>query len=234
MTANGSRQGGKRSKPAILCLHGGGTSAEIFKIQTVRLRKSLEDCFEFIFINAPFEAEAGPGVSPVFDGCDPFYRWIIIGSPDKPKKTDDLLKKTIADQKLKDGRGFVGVLGFSQGAKTAAGLLLEQQLKKRRDGLDTNRDGFAFGVILCGTTPPLTVEISEAEKMEWIDIPTVHALGKQDPWRESSRHLYSQHFDPDQATLLEFDVGHRLPVLQEDTTKLAAEIIRMHRETSGF
>lgn len=52
------------TKPAILCLHGGGTNVTIFKVQTIRIQRALSSHFEFVFLDAPFEAEPGPGVHP--------------------------------------------------------------------------------------------------------------------------------------------------------------------------
>jgi hypothetical protein len=62
--------------PRILCLHGGGVSGQIFRIQTARLRNALRDHFTFFFVDAPFPAEPGPGVLPFFEGCGPYYKWV--------------------------------------------------------------------------------------------------------------------------------------------------------------
>jgi predicted esterase len=216
-------------KPAILCLHGGGTNAAIFQIQTIRIQRLLSSHFEFIFLDAPFESGPGPGVLPTFEGCGPFYRWISeIGVYETPEKTKELIARLAQEQKMKDGRGFVGVLGFSQGAKLSAGLLLEQQLGK---GVDWG-EGLHFGVLCNGTSPPLTSNLSEAERMRRIACPTLHLIGLEDPWREEGRKLKSNHCDETQAVLLEFDVDHRLPITDDDNNKVAAEILRIHRETS--
>lgn len=148
---------------------------------------------------------------------------------EKPEKTKALLEEFMEAQKKKDGRGFVGVLGFSQGARVASGLLLEQQLRKKEGAKEP---GLCFGVFLNGTTPPLTFGISDLQRTERIESPTLTVLGVHDPWKEEGRKLYSQHCDLDQAVLLEFDIGHRLPLLDIDTAKIAEEITRMYRETS--
>ena len=216
-------------KPAILCLHGGGTNAAIFQIQTIRIQRLLSSHFEFIFLDAPFESGPGPGVLPTFEGCGPFYRWISeIGVYETPEKTKELIARLAQEQKMKDGRGFVGVLGFSQGAKLSAGLLLEQQLGK---GIDWG-EGLRFGVLCNGTSPPLTSNLSEAERMGRIAYPTLHLIGLEDPWREEGRKLKSKYCDETQAVLLEFDVDHRLPIKDDDNNKVAAEILRIHSETS--
>jgi len=219
------------AKPAILCLHGGGTNATIFSVQTIRIRRVLDSQFEFVFLDAPFESGPGPGVHPVFEGCDPYFRWLSeLRHVEKPDKTRDLLHDCFEKQRQKDGRGFVGVLGFSQGARVAAGLLLEQQLGKPEVGTG---EGLSFGILMNGTCPPLISGFSDLERKEKIHFPTLSVIGTQDPWREDGRRLYSEHCDKDHAVLLEFDIGHRLPILEQDTAKIVAEILRMYQETSG-
>ena len=219
-----------KSKPAILCLHGGGTNQTIFEVQTIRIQRALSADFEFVFLNAPFESGPGPDVLPSFEGCEPYFRWTLDREPgETPEETRILLSRLAKEQIMKDGRGFVGILGFSQGARLATGLLLEHQLGK---GIDWGA-GVGFGVICNGTSLPLTSELSQEEKEVKVAIPTLHLIGLQDPWRDESRMLRSAYCDLEQAALLEFDVGHRLPVLAEDNARLVAEILRMHREASG-
>jgi predicted esterase len=220
-------------KPAILCLHGGGTNSNIFNIQSIRIQRVLNNRFNFVFLDGPLEGEPGPGVIPVFEGLEPYRRWSIIGSDILPAQTDALLKNAMEEQRRKDGRGFVGVLGFSQGAKTAAGLLLEQQLRERGEGEDGKGKGFGFGVLLNATCPPLTANLTDEEKMELIRIPSLHVVGRDDPWREDGLGLFSTHFEKKSSVLMEFAVGHRLPVLEEDTAKIANEILRMYLESEG-
>lgn len=222
---------GSLYKPAILCLHGGGTNSSIFKIQTIRIQRALSSHFEFVFLDAPFECGPGPGVVPVFEGCGPYFSWVTSkGQIEKPERTRELIERYLEAQKEKDGKGFVGVLGFSQGARVASGLLLEHQLRKKQDG---ESPSLSFGVFMNGTCPPLTSGLSDLERTEQIDLHTLSVLGIQDPWREDGRRLYSQHCNRDQAVLLEFDVEHRLPLLEEDTGKIAEEILRMYREGGG-
>lgn len=115
-TQNGAVNGSSPlpNLPTILCLHGGGTSSTIFNIQTIRLQRALSSNFSFIFLDAPFESPAGPGVLPVFEGCGPFYRWLSLGG-EGLQTTRDLIKHTLLEPD-KEGkkRNAVGVLGFSQ------------------------------------------------------------------------------------------------------------------------
>ena len=205
----------------------------IFNIQTIRIQRVLDPYFEFVFLDGPLHGEPGPGVIPVFEGLEPYRRWHVKGSEGKPALTNALLQSFMEEQRRKDGRGFVGALGFSQGARTVAGLLLEQQLKQRKEGADWGGEGLSFGVMLNGTTPPLTANLTDGEKMERISVPSLHVVGRDDPWREDGLELHGKHFDQETATLVEFAVGHRLPILEEDTAKITNEILRMYRESEG-
>ncbi|KAI4136663.1 MAG: hypothetical protein L6R39_007675, partial [Caloplaca ligustica] len=208
-----------------------GTSANIFSIQTRRLQRALAKHFRFVFVDAPFECPAGPGVLPFFEGMGPYKRWINADGDDEGK-VRPLLRKTMAE----DGGNFVGVLGFSQGARLALGLLHEQQ--------DRHPEAFkfGFGVFICGTYPPLGLSSSlfpatptaQFESQGWedrhesvIDIPSIHVVGNKDPFSYKSR-LLVRCSKPSSATVMEFNMGHHLPSIPADTLRLADGIIRLH------
>ncbi|CAL3962596.1 unnamed protein product [Diplocarpon coronariae] len=216
-------------KPAILCLHGSGTNSTIFNIQTIRLQRSLSSSFDFIFLDAPFEAPPGPGVMPVFDGCGPFFRWTAPGSEEMPPETRDLIASALS----RPDKNIVGILGFSQGAKLAAGVCLEQQISAAKTAEAKPRGSVRFGVFLNGTSPPITSMLSAEEKGTLIRVPSVHVIGLQDEWREESERLWAGSFEESTAKKLEFDVGHRLPTAEGDTALIVGEISRLYRETSG-
>ncbi|KAL2050614.1 hypothetical protein ABVK25_009122 [Lepraria finkii] len=216
--------------PRLLCLHGGGTSAMIFKIQTRRLQWSLRQHFRFVFVDAPFESAAGPGVLPVFENCGPYHRWFILGSstPERDQqRVRQVLRKAIADDPG-DGE-FVGVMGFSQGGRMAAGLLADQE-----EGEATGLPYWQFAVLLCASYPPLSMsnerarkepkgvvdehgEISEPEEREIISIPSVHVRGTLDPHREKGRRL-AKYFNRETSVSMEFVMGHHLPGAAGDST----------------
>jgi len=221
-------------KPAILCLHGGGTNSEIFTIQMVRLHRALDPYFTFIYLDGPLESDAGPGVMPVFEGLGPFRRWYVrgpVGSDDlKPEVTARVLQDAMEAQRRKDGRGFVGAVGFSQGAKTVAGLLLEQQVREEK-GESVKGEGLAFGVLFNSTSSPLVGSgLTDEERGQRISIPSLHVVGADDPWREEGLEMFGEHFDQKKARLMEFKVDHRLPVLEEDNLRVKGEILRMFRD----
>lgn len=221
----------QKFKPAILCLHGGGTNETIFQVQTIRIQRLLADEFEFVFTTAPFESVPGPGMIPSFEGCGPYFRWTPDNEPTEvPEESRTLLSRLAKEQIMKDGKGFVGVLGFSQGAKLAAGLLLEEQHGK---GIDWG-EGLAFGVLCNGVCPPLTTWLSKKEKDTEITIPTLHLLGKSDPWKDESKRLHFAHCRKEQAALIESDVDHRLPVSEEDNEKVVLEIRQTYKRALGM
>lgn len=233
--------------PRLLCLHGGGTSALIFKIQTRRLQWSLRSHFRFVFVDAPFESGAGPGVLPVFADCGPYYRWMSKDSPTMERdqqRVRAVLRKAIAEDA---GTGdWVGVLGFSQGGMMTAGLLADQE-----EGEETGLPEWQFGVLLCASYPPLSLsrarsytapkgtvdehgEVREPEQKEIIHIPSVHVRGRLDPHFEKGRRL-AKFFDKDTSFQLEFVMGHNLPGAagdvtssKDDTDKIRDAILRVY------
>ncbi|KAL8783533.1 MAG: hypothetical protein Q9213_004579 [Squamulea squamosa] len=222
----------KSTLPCLLCLHGGGTSAYIFAIQVGRLQRALAKHFRFVFVDGPFECPPGPGVLPFFEGMGPYRRWINKDGCDEDK-VRPLLKKKMAE----DGGNFVGVLGFSQGARLALGLLHEKQ-EKRAEAFNE----LGFGVFICGTYPPLGLSSSlfpitptaQFETQYWdkkhesiLSIPTVHVMGSKDPYLHKSR-LLSQCSDPASTTIMEFTMGHCLPAAPADTQRVANQAIALY------
>lgn len=143
-----------------------------------------------------------------------------------------------------DGKAgpFVGVIGFSQGARLAAGLLHEAQDRKG-DGL---LKGLRFGVLMNGSYPPLRQSsspstalprLSEHMHREWNDqheglihTPSIHVHGRRDGALPLSK-LLEKCFDPNSATVLEYDNGHHLPVLDDDTKVIADHVLRLYIES---
>jgi len=215
--------------PRILCLHGGGTSALIFKIQTRRIQYALRNKFNFVFVDAPFESGPGPGVLPVFEECGPYYQWIYAPNPLMGQKR---VRQVLREAIKADGGEFVGLLGFSQGGRLTAGLLADLQNKE-----DTNLPAWKFGVCLCASYPPYSLdyarkvaageewkgesdgngEIREPEAHELIRIASVHVRGTDDPHLEKGRRLV-KYFDKETLTSMEFKMSHNLPGAAGDTT----------------
>jgi hypothetical protein len=177
-----------------------------------------------VFVDGPFDASPGPGVLPTFEGCGPFQAWIkhqgrYVLLPEVMERIESAIKGRERD--------VVAVMGFSQGARLAAGLLLMQQLRRIKTG-------FKFGVFLNGTFQPMvTADITQEDLEELIMIPSIHFVGTQDPWYEEGLKLYHNHFDQGFSTLTKFDIGHRLPVVPTDTLKIVDGIKALYEETTG-
>lgn len=147
-----------------------------------------------------------------------------------------------------DGMPFVGVMGFSQGAMLAAGILMEQC--QRGGGLAGEDVTFQFGVFIVPGFPPIGVDsrfTGLGDKYEYgkgkedprywgsIKIPSVHMHGSRDPVLENSRRL-TKCFAEDNdegisKTVLEFNVEHHLPLGREgmaDTKILANAILKTY------
>lgn len=150
---------------------------------------------------------------------------------------------------------FVGVIGFSQGARVAAGLLhqaqVQAQAQDRKGGEDGDGwliKGLRFGVLLNGSYPPLRQSsnpsttlprLSEHTQREWNDqhegvihTPSIHVYGRRDPALPASK-LLTKCFDPSTATELQFDNGHHLPTSDDDTMVIVDHILRIYNESLG-
>lgn len=208
-------------------LHGGGSNATVFKIQARRLIWNLSKQFRFVFAEAPIEGTPGFGMLPVFASCAPFYRWVsrrfVAGESDveataghEVHQVDERIR-TIMDQ---NGgvESFKGVIGFSQGARLVAGLLLRQKIQERArargDGIDDSLDWhFSFGVMIGGPFPPIAlaehVNVADYELLR--EMPTVHAWGRDDHVKPGCEELRKA-CDSDVCFHMEFDGGHHLPL----------------------
>ncbi|CAG8972566.1 hypothetical protein HYALB_00011416 [Hymenoscyphus albidus] len=213
--------------PVILCLHGGGSNATVFNIQSLRIQRLLSNTFTFVFLDGPSVTSAGAGVIPTFQGCDPYFRW-FKGDRDiniMPSETRSQVSRALTFINSEPELGsVVAFLGFSQGGKLGAGLLWEQMLKGTESGWD-----FKFGIICNAISPPMT-EIRGEDEGKRVQIPTLHVVGLEDEWRESSRSLFGGFFDGARSKKMEFGVGHRLPTAENETKDVADEILRIWGE----
>lgn len=67
-------------KPRILCLHGGGVSAKIFRLQVRRLNSKLAPCFRLVFADGPYASKMHADLKPVYGqigkGTCRWSRWL--------------------------------------------------------------------------------------------------------------------------------------------------------------
>ncbi|KAI1261987.1 serine hydrolase FSH [Xylariaceae sp. FL1019] len=166
--------------PRILCLHGGGTNARIFRAQCRVLSRMLEPHFRLAYAEAPYPSAPGPDVVAVYANDGPFKRWLrwlpthaTVEDEEAVRDIDQSIKEAMDEDDAAGADGpWVGLLGFSQGAKLAVSLLFRQQQrsaraqsgKKNGSGIETNDmrddiyDGWKFAVALAGRAPLVNLE----------------------------------------------------------------------------
>ncbi|MCJ1355748.1 MAG: hypothetical protein MMC33_005740 [Icmadophila ericetorum] len=231
----------------FLCLHGGGTNAEIMQAQFALLTYELgRDGHTFHFVNGNFNTKAAPGIASVYEG--PYLEHFqskrlsykdMYSSPIQTKSktawtTEEYIRKlsqvqcidgkSVSDacayvQEIVNGSDgpFDGIIGFSQGASLAATYLI----RKPRDAQ------LECAVFICAT-PAMDAEgtgfVLADEPHDTITIPTAHITGFQDSLRKAGLALYNI-CDPHTATHFEHNKGHLLP-RDPETNKTLASIIR--------
>lgn len=160
-----------RSLPRILCLHGGGVNATIFEVQSRNLRRHLDHSFRLVWADGPFFCDPHPDIIGVYGDCAPFRRWLRwlehhpeVGEESCIEEIGYALRATMEEDDRKGGTGeWVGLMGFSQGAKLAASLLLEQQVReaearRTQKAIESSLIGlpgidWRFGILLAGRAP---------------------------------------------------------------------------------
>ncbi|ORY09419.1 serine hydrolase FSH [Clohesyomyces aquaticus] len=158
--------------PRILCLHGGGVNATIFEAQSRSLIRHLQHSFRLVWVDAPFFCDPHSDVIHVYGSYAPFRRW-LRWLPEHPEIDAEscieeigyAIRTGMEDDDRAGATGeWVGLMGFSQGAKLSASLLLEQQAredKAKREGsadigvgpIGVSGLNWRFGVLLAGRAP---------------------------------------------------------------------------------
>ncbi|BCS04007.1 uncharacterized protein AKAW2_70885A [Aspergillus luchuensis] len=245
-----------RHLPRILCLHGGGTNARIFRAQCRGIVAQLKSEYRLIFAEAPFESQVGPDVTQAYGGWGPFRRW-LRWLPDQPnahpnfiiEQIDGSLMDAMASDTRAGATGeWVGILGFSQGAKVAASILYRQQL--RHQVLEQDKwFNFQFGILLAGRAPLVSLDPDlwpdqtlpdASQTTDWprrdsdkrsfygnehiLSIPTLHVHGLNDKGLELHRSLFERFCDSRSRHLVEWDGAHQVPLKLKDVQVVVEEI----------
>ncbi|PVH94008.1 citrinin biosynthesis oxidoreductase CtnB [Periconia macrospinosa] len=219
--------------PRILCLHGGGTNSSIFRAQCRIIRRHLEHSFRLVFPDAPYLSKPGPDVTSVYADWGPFRSWM--------KPQTDALRK---DDEVGATGEWVGLLGFSQGAKLAASLLLREQYEIELYNLsyqsrlaDSRLPKFRFAVLLAGRGPLVTLDPnfhdfygSEEEVQEPVlRMPTVHVHGLQDEGLVFHRDLRDRCCVEKSTMTVEWDGDHRVPIKTPDVAAVTQALMAVYR-----
>ncbi|KAK8054828.1 alpha/beta-Hydrolase [Apiospora rasikravindrae] len=254
-----------RGLPRILCLHGGGTNAVIFRAQCRQLSLKLEPYFRLVYAEAPYASKPGPDVVSVYADYGPFKRW-LRWLPEHPEVEERAAREAIDasirqamddDDDIASGP-WVGLLGFSQGAKLAASLLYRQQI--RVDKLGRGSKGttdFKFAVLMAGRAPIVSLdpdvfhssmlgdcaEIALKGPPDLMDVvneehvlrlPTIHVHGTLDTGLPLHRELLEKYCSPETARVLEWPGGHRIPLKSTDVNPLIDQMLDVARQTGAL
>ncbi|KAH8879032.1 hypothetical protein GQ53DRAFT_800391 [Thozetella sp. PMI_491] len=240
--------------PRILCLHGGGSNARIFRAQCRVLLKQLEGRFRACFVQAPFPSAAGPDVLSVYKAevWGSFRAWIPAPTQATTDSSDEedqtytysalwtRINKSLDEAMRRDDDSgaageWIGLLGFSQGAKVCASLLFRQQLGYQFAGSAAQGVQFRFAILVAGRGPLLVDRQRAFESLRFrLRLPTVHVHGLRDPGIDFHRLMRESWCERDSTRLLEWDGGHRMPIKGADVTRLAEHILAVARDTDAY
>jgi hypothetical protein len=81
--------------PRLLCLHGGGANARIFRAQCRVLERALFPTCRLCFAEAPFPSQAGPDVVSVYAAFSPFKAWLHWGPDDAERDSGTAVVREI-------------------------------------------------------------------------------------------------------------------------------------------
>lgn len=103
-----------------------------------------------------------------------------------------------------------GVIGYSEGARVAASLILDERQRQKDSGRTPH---IKCAIFIGGWQPVHPVsggDVYADETEERIEIHTCHVLGSNDPYIDASLALYNL-CDQDRADLFDHGAGHVLP-----------------------
>lgn len=133
--------------PRILCLHGHGTSASIFKSQTAAFRSKLDSSYTFDFVDAPFTSAGAPGITAIYKTQT--YTWWPQATPEAIRAAH----RWVADYARKHGP-YDAVCCFSQGCSLAATMALYHSIQQATEpGTVEEPLPFRAAIFICGGVP---------------------------------------------------------------------------------
>ncbi|KAE8351364.1 serine hydrolase FSH [Aspergillus coremiiformis] len=199
----------------FLCLHGAGTSGEIFELQSGGITQSLEaKGHRFTFINGRLESEPEPELKGVLD--PPFYNHYSRNAA----PGEDLARAIEHTMRIIETQGpFDAVMGFSQGAALAFSLLVNHA---KIHGVPL----FKAAVFICGAAPfePSGRETIKSTPGEYlVKIPTAHIVGKQDQLYDTGLYLYGL-CEPSKAEFYDHGSRHMIPFDGKNTEAMVSAI----------
>lgn len=215
--------------PRLVCLHGGGTNARIFRAQCRVLRTHLMHSFRLVFAEGGFASPPGPDVESVYGDWGPFRSWIPARNRVDIGSIDDCIAAAVrADDEVGATGRCVGLLGFSQGAGVAANLLLRQQQRNHMQNaarVDLQAINYRFAVLMAGQALSLPIDVGGAvDDPGLLQLPTIHVHGLRDPIIEKHRALLHCCGRSSNVRVVEWDGDHRVPIATKDVAAIVTQI----------
>lgn len=216
----------------MVMLHGSGSSAAIFGIQTHMLAKDLSSTYDLVYLDGPMLSAPGPGVLPLFADMPSYHRWISSANIklSLAYRLAELFEvaRHIQEQleiQQVEPEQVVAFFGFSQGALVALALL---GLRSAGQSAWTN---LRFCVAIAGGTTGDAAQLDNIERLvEMLSSIvgrgdgkfagfTVHAMGTQDLWYADGQRLASM-CPKDRTQTMTYREGHVVPRKKKDVVQL--------------
>lgn len=233
------------TKPVMIMLHGSGSSAAIFGIQTHFLAKELSQTFDLVFLDAPTPSTPGPGVLPLFAGMPGYFRWLTtIDSQASAAmrlaevlSVVDYIQAQLDARKIAPGR-VAAMFGFSQGALVAMAML------GLRLAGQAPWENLRFCVSVGAGAGGSEVQLAGIEKLvaglagvlggDDGKFPgyVVHAVGIKDLWYRDGKRLADM-CRVDRSSAMDYRDGHVVPRQKDDVTRLLKAIAVMDEKSKA-
>ncbi|CAL5871696.1 uncharacterized protein PFLUO_LOCUS5949 [Penicillium psychrofluorescens] len=237
----------------FLCLHGAIGNIDNITIQLSPLQKEFEKdhAASFYCVNAPVEVTPPEGFGEYF-GVGPHYRWINDGGVaehsmltrvrkiPEGQNSEDVMRALAGEDRadrswnnkpdvmdylydqLEKNPDIEGIVGYSEGASVAASFIMDEEKRCQ----DTGRARRIKCALFFTGWPPISPDnklILADEDERMIDIPTLHVVGANDPYRHGAEALYNV-CDPDTAAMFDTGKGHTIPRSGLVITELGNEV----------
>ncbi|KAK4247431.1 serine hydrolase FSH [Corynascus novoguineensis] len=219
--------------------------------------------FRLVYADAPFLSQAGPCVLSVYADWGSYRRWLRWAdhqpSVDALRATgaiDEAVRSAIVcDDALGATGDWVGILGFSQGAKVAASLLFRQQQRENNLATAVAIPSFRFGMFFAGRGPLVALDPDHAssaglpdaaalsgadvnannwDKRHVLRIPSIHVHGLKDPGIGLHRYLRDVFCEKESTRLVEWNGEHRMPLKNKDVEAIFESILSVAQHTGVF
>ncbi|KAI0429433.1 serine hydrolase FSH [Xylaria sp. FL1042] len=200
----------------ILCLHGRGTNAKIFEMQTARIRQAIGRDHQFVFANGNVPTPPDAGAAAI---SDEYYGYVGETSLQHKSLYYDLLD-------LVNSQGpFDGLMGFSEGGAVAAWMLIENA-----------KYPLTFGPLRCAiffsAAVPFHPDIIRTDIMKPVDlaigevikIPTAHVWSNENDINSEKAMSLASLCDAKVRETFVHSMGHSVPGSKYDSEALTGAL----------